>query len=185
MSKKIFNPPGGKSNQSPGSPKNALNLLLRAPGKKEEEPEAEEEGAIPEPEATPELEPVKNFSEEKYNKAIAEGDKLFKAKQYERARLSYKSALSVKPDEAYPKGKIDEIGEIVKAISESIPVKFDKRKVQDKKKVFTNSLRESLLNDMDETIKKYRQQVDIDYSIAKFLEDAAEAQLKKLKSKIK
>lgn len=47
--------------------------------------------------------------EEKYKALIAQADNSFSAKDYENAKSTYKSALSIKPNEGYPKDKILEI----------------------------------------------------------------------------
>jgi tetratricopeptide (TPR) repeat protein len=54
--------------------------------------------------------------QESYDKAIAEGDKKLSEKSFNDAIDSYTSALSYKPDESYPKGKIAEINLIVNGI---------------------------------------------------------------------
>lgn len=73
----------------------------------------------------------------------------------------------------------------VKPKEEVVVQNVDKRKVEDKKVPFTNSLRGSILLDMEETILKYRKKIDIDYNIAQFLEEASLAQLEVLRKKIK
>jgi tetratricopeptide (TPR) repeat protein len=52
-----------------------------------------------------------------YNKAIALADQAFKAIQYKDAFKSYKDALAVKPEQAYPKEKIKEIEAILARIT--------------------------------------------------------------------
>lgn len=49
---------------------------------------------------------------EKYNTAVAAGDKLFSGKQYTEARLKYLAALNVLPDENYPRDQIRKIDEL-------------------------------------------------------------------------
>jgi hypothetical protein len=71
--------------------------------------------------------------------------------------------------------------EVVKEIQSE---RVDKRKVEDKKVVFTNSIRGTLKNDIDKLLPEYRRKVDIDYNLAQLLEDAIVAQLEKMKSKI-
>jgi len=46
---------------------------------------------------------------DKYNAAIAKGDNALKLKSYEAAKSAYNEALGLKPDEQYPKDKLDEI----------------------------------------------------------------------------
>ncbi len=48
-------------------------------------------------------------SEEAYQKAIAQGDKLFTAQSFQNARDSYVQATEIKPGEAYPRQRIAEI----------------------------------------------------------------------------
>ena len=56
--------------------------------------------------------------QQKYDAAVEKGDNLFNVKNYEPAKLAYQEALSIKPDEAYPKGKISEIeGELARLAS--------------------------------------------------------------------
>jgi len=47
--------------------------------------------------------------DEDYNKAIADGDELFKAEKYQSAYSKYAKALELKPDESYPKTQLEEI----------------------------------------------------------------------------
>ncbi|MCB0803482.1 MAG: hypothetical protein KDB74_10315 [Flavobacteriales bacterium] len=44
-----------------------------------------------------------------YQKAITEGDKLFASQDYQAAKSAYENALSVKPEESYPKEKLGDI----------------------------------------------------------------------------
>jgi len=53
----------------------------------------------------------------KYKKTISRADNQFKAKDYSKARLSYKEAAKVKPDEFYPGARITEIDNILEAAS--------------------------------------------------------------------
>ena len=45
--------------------------------------------------------------DDRYNEAIAQGDKLFNGKQYEQAITAYNRALSIKPEETYPQQQIE------------------------------------------------------------------------------
>lgn len=47
--------------------------------------------------------------EANYNKLIAEGDKLFGLNDFVKSKSSFQQALQLKPDETYPKNKIEEI----------------------------------------------------------------------------
>lgn len=51
--------------------------------------------------------------EKRYVGIIAEGNKLFKEKDYQMAIRQYQAALAMKPNEAYPKAKIKEINSIL------------------------------------------------------------------------
>ncbi len=53
-------------------------------------------------------------SDERYNVAIGSADNLLAGGNYEAAAISYKSALEIKPNEAYPKTKLAEIDKLVK-----------------------------------------------------------------------
>lgn len=64
------------------------------------------------------------------------------------------------------------------------PEKVDRRRKKDKKVMFTNSMRGTLLTEIHETIDKYRKKIDVDYNLAKFLEEASQQQLKQLQAKI-
>ena len=48
-----------------------------------------------------------------YKAAIAKADAAFTAKNYDAAKISYTDALKLKPAEAYPKGKLDEITKLL------------------------------------------------------------------------
>ncbi len=51
--------------------------------------------------------------DEEYTKKIAEADGLFQDKKLEDAKSSYEAALALKPEEEYPKTKIEEIGSLL------------------------------------------------------------------------
>ncbi|MGM0497141.1 MAG: hypothetical protein ACQESJ_04440 [Bacteroidota bacterium] len=51
--------------------------------------------------------------DKKYENAINTADQLLRAEEYEDARTAYDQALEVKPEEEYPKSKIDEIDRIL------------------------------------------------------------------------
>ena len=57
--------------------------------------------------------------QEEYNAAISSADKAFTTAQYREARQFYNQALNVKPDEVYPKNRIQEIDGIVEAQAQS------------------------------------------------------------------
>ncbi|MCK9422563.1 MAG: hypothetical protein M0Q38_08200, partial [Bacteroidales bacterium] len=52
-------------------------------------------------------------TDEKYQTAVANADKLMLAKTYDQARIEYVKAGEIKPDEQYPKTKIGEIDKIL------------------------------------------------------------------------
>ena len=52
-----------------------------------------------------------------YNDAIVRADELFVAENYEESRNEYRIALDIKPDESYPKQRIDEIGTVLSQLS--------------------------------------------------------------------
>ena len=60
----------------------------------------------------------------------------------------------------------------------------DRRRVEDKKVVITTNIRGTIIDDIEKTIKKYRQQIDVDYNKAQFYEDGSLKQLAVLKKKI-
>lgn len=51
--------------------------------------------------------------QKEYDAKIAVADKAYQAKNYQDARASYQEALALKADEAYPKGKVEEINGIL------------------------------------------------------------------------
>jgi tetratricopeptide (TPR) repeat protein len=55
----------------------------------------------------------KQIADEQYNIIIAQADNSFKQLLYNEASKSYQEALSVKPNESYPKTKLQEINEIL------------------------------------------------------------------------
>ena len=59
------------------------------------------------------IEEQKKAREKAYNDAILQGDKNLSEKKYQEAKNIYSQALSLKPDEIYPKGKIAEIDKII------------------------------------------------------------------------
>lgn len=65
---------------------------------------------------------------EKYNVALAKGDKLMSAKDYTAAKSAYNEALSVKSAEQYPKNKI---AEIEKILADMATAEATKRKADD------------------------------------------------------
>ncbi|NVO01237.1 MAG: hypothetical protein HXX09_00905 [Bacteroidetes bacterium] len=52
-----------------------------------------------------------------YKKAISDGDALFLAKQYDKAKTQYLSAGNIKPTEQYPKDKVNEINGLLANIN--------------------------------------------------------------------
>jgi hypothetical protein len=61
---------------------------------------------------------------DKYNLAIADADKLFKQPDYNGARKAYQNASIIIPDENYPKQKITEIDNILKAQQDELERKY-------------------------------------------------------------
>jgi len=57
--------------------------------------------------------------EEDYTKAIAAGDRLLNEKQYADAKIEYQNANNLKPDESYPKQKIEEVAGLLLALKEA------------------------------------------------------------------
>ena len=54
-----------------------------------------------------------------YADAIAKADNLFNEKNYDNSRTEYRAALNIKPEEAYPQQRIDEIGNILKELADA------------------------------------------------------------------
>jgi tetratricopeptide (TPR) repeat protein len=80
-----------------------------------------------------------------YNKAIADADKLFAAKDYSNARPSYEKASQIIPSEEYPKQKIKEIDSILKAMDKDREQQY-KNFISQADKAFDN---EDFLNSKD------------------------------------
>ncbi len=65
-------------------------------------------------------EKLRNIEKEKqYQSFVTKADEQFNSKEYRSAKNTYNSALSVKPNKTYPKGRIAAINEILKNMSES------------------------------------------------------------------
>ena len=60
---------------------------------------------------------VKN-KEEQYKMAISSGDKALAGKLYDLALTEYRMALTIKPNEAYPKAKIAEVDKLIAAVAQ-------------------------------------------------------------------
>lgn len=59
----------------------------------------------------------KNAFDKRYNDIVANADKLFAAKDYQNAMATYKEASGMKPDQTYPKTKMDEITTLLEGIA--------------------------------------------------------------------
>ncbi len=59
---------------------------------------------------------AKKALDEQYAKVIANADKLLVEKNYDQARAGYQNALTLKPEEAYPKNRITEIDQALSEI---------------------------------------------------------------------
>ena len=87
----------------------------------------------------------------KYKTEIAEGDKLFKAKKYDVAMLSYNQASSIKPAESYPKLRIQEIDKLMadaelneKLAKERADASKEKERIANEKKLADAAEKERL-----------------------------------------
>ncbi|WP_319228227.1 hypothetical protein [Draconibacterium orientale] len=60
---------------------------------------------------------IQAAKDKNYNDAIARADELFAAESYEEARNEYRTALDIKPEEAYAQQRIDEIGNVLAQLS--------------------------------------------------------------------
>jgi tetratricopeptide (TPR) repeat protein len=56
--------------------------------------------------------------EREYDAALAEGDNYYKLKDYESAKVAYSKAASIKPDEYYPKQRLERINKLLAAEQE-------------------------------------------------------------------
>ena len=77
--------------------------------------------------------------EESYQAALANADKFFADKEYDKAKTGYQAALVIKPDEQYPKGKIKEIDLVFASL--------EKQKEQDKQYLDIIAAADKLLAD--------------------------------------
>ncbi len=57
-----------------------------------------------------------SFADAEYNLIIKTGDELFDTKSYDRARENYSKALGLRPTDAYPKKRLDEIDAILNPV---------------------------------------------------------------------
>jgi len=64
------------------------------------------------------LEAEKKKTEEKYSMLIAEADKQYEQKLYDQARKSFQEAMTMKPDDPYPAGRIAEIDQALKLVAD-------------------------------------------------------------------
>ena len=82
--------------------------------------------------ATKKMNALKNAKEtgEKYDAAIKEADKLFSGEKYTESSTKYTEASLLKPDEKYPKDRIDEITKLL----EEIAKKEAENKAEDERK---------------------------------------------------
>lgn len=64
--------------------------------------------------------------EKEYDAALAEGDSYYKLKDYEAAKTAYSKASSIKPEEFYPKQRIDKINNLLAAEQERNQQSLDK-----------------------------------------------------------
>ena len=86
----------------------------------------------------------------KYDEQILKGDRALSAKNYKGATDAYRAALSIQPDEGYPKRKINEINDILSA-KEAVAVK----KVEEKPRAkVTGKSDEDIAAMMAEMVRK-------------------------------
>lgn len=63
-------------------------------------------------------EEARRAEQDKYDEAVEKGDAMFAMEEYEQAKRNYQQALNVKPEEVYPKNKINEINSIIEKSEE-------------------------------------------------------------------
>ena len=73
--------------------------------------------------------------QQKYDETIARADGLFNEQSYENARTEYRTALTVKPGEAYPQQRIDEIGNLLARLA------ADRKEQEAKNKSYDDAIR--------------------------------------------
>ncbi len=58
------------------------------------------------------------LKDKEYNDVLAEADKLFNSKEYQKSIITYTKALGFKPEEVYPKGKIEEANKKIEELKQ-------------------------------------------------------------------
>ncbi|MCO6499739.1 MAG: hypothetical protein J5I47_05105 [Vicingus serpentipes] len=95
---------------------------------------------------------------EKYNGLISLADNAFSGKDYATAKVNYKAALGVKPNEIYPKNKIDEIdGLLAKLEKEKEEITVTNNAQQQKQEKYNSLVQQG---DMSLSAKRYKAAID-------------------------
>ncbi|MFH1118281.1 MAG: hypothetical protein V1775_00565 [Bacteroidota bacterium] len=92
--------------------------------------------------------------EEEYAKTVSAGNQFFELKQYAESRSEFQKANDLKPQETYPKQKIEEIAVILLAIRESERVKAYNKTISEADQLFD-------LKDYLPALKKYQEASEI------------------------
>ena len=94
--------------------------------------------------------------EAKYKEYIASGDEAFASHSYRSAKTSYQNALGIKPNEAYPRDKINVIDEL---LEEEQSVLAEKREEAEKPIVIQKGPRSTVSGDAEAEIEKRYQEM--------------------------
>ena len=106
---------------------------------------------------------------EKYNQTIKDADKAFGAKLYSEARSGYINALSVYPEEKYPKNQIAKIDDLIAQQEQAKMLSMQKAQqdslLKAKDKLFNNAIAEAKTHDQnqrfEQAIMKYNDAISI------------------------
>jgi tetratricopeptide (TPR) repeat protein len=90
-------------------------------------------------------------AQNQYNQFIAEADKLLTEKKYDEAKQSYLSAIGIRPEERYPKLKIDEIDNLLANLNKK------DTKAEEFKKIVESAASEYTAKKYDAALKLYEQ----------------------------
>jgi epidermal growth factor receptor substrate 15 len=100
-----------------------------------------------------------NAKEEKYNNAVKAADVLFIQDKFVEAKAKYEEALTVKPNEAHPKGRIQEINAYVAAKEKEAQAQKQKEEAYKKALQEANTLRDQ--KKYNPAIAKYNEALGI------------------------
>jgi len=92
--------------------------------------------------------------DEEYESIVTNADKLLNNKQLSEAKLEYQRANNLKPEEAYPKQKIEEIAAMLLALKEEDRIKAYQKSIQEADELARN-------NNIETALEKYQDAIQI------------------------